>query len=54
VGHLIPISSRKPLRLAKEDFAGKTVEVMGIGKKGGDILSKTLPVTAVTMPSMTI
>ena len=30
------------LRLAKEDYTGKTVEVIGIGKKGGDILSKTL------------
>jgi F-type H+-transporting ATPase subunit gamma len=35
---------KETLRLAKEDYAGKTVEVMGIGKKGGDILSKTLPV----------
>jgi F-type H+-transporting ATPase subunit gamma len=34
------------LRLAKEDFAGNTVEVMGIGKKGGDILSKTLPINS--------
>tara|TARA_B100000902_G_scaffold262815_1_gene249028 strand:- start:180 stop:1043 length:864 start_codon:yes stop_codon:yes gene_type:complete len=35
---------KETLRLANEDFAGKAVEVMGIGKKGGDILSKTLPV----------
>jgi F-type H+-transporting ATPase subunit gamma len=35
---------KETLRLAKEDYAGKTVEIMGIGKKGGDILSKTLPV----------
>ena len=35
---------KETLRLAKEDYAEKTVEVMGIGKKGGDILSKTLPV----------
>ena len=34
---------KETLRLAKEDYAGKTIEVMGIGKKGGDILSKTLP-----------
>ena len=36
---------KETLRLAKEDYAGKTIEVMGIGKKGGDILSKTLPIT---------
>ena len=35
---------KETLRLAREDYAGKTVEVMGIGKKGGDILSKTLPI----------
>ena len=35
---------KETLRLAKEDYAGKTVEVMGIGKKGGDILSKTLTI----------
>ncbi len=35
---------KETLRLAKEDYAHKTVEVMGIGKKGGDILSKTLPI----------
>jgi F-type H+-transporting ATPase subunit gamma len=35
---------KETLRLAKEDYAEKIVEVMGIGKKGGDILSKTLPV----------
>ena len=35
---------KETLRIAKEDYAEKTVEVMGIGKKGGDILSKTLPV----------
>ena len=34
---------KETLRLAKEDYANKTLEVMGIGKKGGDILSKTLP-----------
>ena len=33
---------KETIRLAKEDFAGKKVKVMGIGKKGGDILSKTL------------
>ena len=37
---------KETLRLAKEDYAGKTVEVMGIGKKGGDILSKTLPINS--------
>jgi F-type H+-transporting ATPase subunit gamma len=31
---------KETLRIAKEDYAEKTVEVMGIGKKGGDILSK--------------
>lgn len=31
-------------KLVKEDFEGKSVEVLGIGKKGGDILSKTIPV----------
>jgi F-type H+-transporting ATPase subunit gamma len=35
---------KETLRLAKEDYAGKIVEVLGIGKKGGDILSKTLPI----------
>ena len=35
---------KETLRLSKEDYAGKTVEVICIGKKGGDILSKTLPV----------
>ena len=35
---------KETLRLAKEDYANKTVEVMGVGKKGGDILSKTLPI----------
>mgnify|MGYP001490525277 FL=1 len=35
---------KETIRLAKEDYAGKTVKVMGIGKKGGDILSKTLPI----------
>ncbi len=33
---------KETIRLAKEDYAGKKVKVMGIGKKGGDILSKTL------------
>ena len=32
---------KETLRLASEEYASKTVEVMGIGKKGGDILSKT-------------
>ena len=35
---------KETLRLAREDYAGKTVEVMGIGKKGADILYKTLPI----------
>ena len=35
---------KETLRLSKEDYAGKTIEIMGIGKKGGDILSKTLPI----------
>ena len=35
---------KETFRLSKEDYAGKTLEVMGIGKKGGDILSKNLPV----------
>ena len=34
---------KETLRLARENYAGKAVEVMGIGKKGGDILSKSLP-----------
>ena len=29
------------LRLGREDFKAKKVDVLGIGKKGGDILSKT-------------
>ena len=33
---------KETLRLAKEKYAGKNVEVMGIGKKGSDILSKPL------------
>lgn len=33
---------KETLRLAKEKYAGKNVEVMGIGKKGSDILSKSL------------
>ena len=33
---------KETLRLASEEYASKTVEVMGIGKKGGDILSKSL------------
>lgn len=32
---------KETLRLCREDFNGKNVEVLGIGKKGGDILSKT-------------
>ena len=35
---------KETLRLAKEDYAGKTIEVMGIGKKGGDILSKSITI----------
>ena len=35
---------KETLRLSKEDYAGKTIEIMGIGKKGSDILSKTLPI----------
>ena len=35
---------KETLRLSKEDSAGKTIEIMGIGKKGSDILSKTLPI----------
>ena len=34
---------KETLRLARENYHGKAVEVMGIGKKGADILSKTLP-----------
>ena len=37
---------KETLRLASEEYAGKTVEVMGIGKKGGDILSKSLPINS--------
>jgi len=33
---------KETLRLAEEKYAGKNVEVMGIGKKGSDILSKSL------------
>ena len=32
---------KETLRLAREDFKAKKVDVLGIGKKGGDILSKT-------------
>ena len=32
---------KETLRLAREDFKAKKVNVLGIGKKGGDILSKT-------------
>ncbi len=35
---------KETLRLSNEDYAGKTIEIMGIGKKGADILSKTLPI----------
>ena len=35
---------KETLRLSKEDYAGKTIEIMGIGKKGADILSKTFPI----------
>nr|AOE10379.1 ATP synthase gamma chain [uncultured bacterium] len=34
---------KETLRLAKEEFEGKTVELVTIGKKGSDILSKSLP-----------
>ena len=37
---------KETLRLASEEYAGKTVEVTGIGKKGGDILSKSLPINS--------
>ena len=37
---------KETLRLASEEYAGKTVEVKGIGKKGGDILSKSLPINS--------
>ena len=37
---------KETLRLASEEYASKTVEVMGIGKKGGDILSKSLPINS--------
>ena len=32
---------KETLRLGREDFKAKKVNVLGIGKKGGDILSKT-------------
>ena len=32
---------KETLRLGREDFKAKKVDVLGIGKKGGDILSKT-------------
>ncbi len=35
---------KETLRLSKEDYAGKIIEIMGIGKKGVDILSKTFPI----------
>tara|TARA_B110000977_G_scaffold85271_1_gene113836 strand:- start:126 stop:989 length:864 start_codon:yes stop_codon:yes gene_type:complete len=34
---------KETLRLSKEEFDGKTVELVTIGKKGSDILSKSLP-----------
>ena len=34
---------KETLRLSKEEFEGKTVELITIGKKGSDILSKSLP-----------
>ena len=34
---------KETLRLSKEEFEGKTVELVTIGKKGSDILSKSLP-----------
>ena len=33
--------NKETLRLSREDFKAKKVDVLGIGKKGGDILSKT-------------
>lgn len=35
---------KETLRLSKEDYAGKIIEIMGIGKKGVDILSKIFPI----------
>ena len=32
---------KETLRIVREDFNGKKIDIMGIGKKGGDILSKT-------------
>lgn len=32
---------KETLRISREELNGKNVEVLGIGKKGGDILSKT-------------
>jgi F-type H+-transporting ATPase subunit gamma len=32
---------KETIRLGREDFKAKKVDVLGIGKKGGDILSKT-------------
>ena len=34
---------KETLRLSKEEFEGKTVKLVTIGKKGSDILSKSLP-----------
>ena len=34
---------KETLRLSKEEFEGRTVELLTIGKKGSDILSKSLP-----------
>jgi len=34
---------KETLRLSKEEFEGKTVELVTIGKKGSDVLSKSLP-----------
>ena len=34
---------KETLRLSKEEFEGNTVELVTIGKKGSDILSKSLP-----------
>lgn len=36
---------KKVKSLATNDFAGKTVEVLSLGKKAGDVLKKTLPIT---------
>ena len=37
---------KETLRLARDDYDGRIVEFIGIGKKGADILSKTLPINS--------